>query len=75
VSGYPRPRSVAAVPLGTLAAVAGVRRPDRDPMVTGVTHDSLAVRPGDLYVALAGAKRHGAEFAAAGDRGRGGGRS
>jgi len=65
VSGYPRPRSVAAVPLGTLAAVAGARHPDSDPMVTGVTHDSSAVRPGDLYVALAGAKRHGAEFARA----------
>jgi UDP-N-acetylmuramoyl-L-alanyl-D-glutamate--2,6-diaminopimelate ligase len=67
VSGYPRPRGVVAVPLGTLAAVAGVRRhpqAESDRMVTGVTHDSTAVRPGDLYVALHGAKRHGAEFAA-----------
>lgn len=32
--------------------------------VTGVTLDSRDVRPGDLYAALPGAKRHGAEFAA-----------
>ncbi|MGK0716032.1 Mur ligase family protein [Leucobacter sp. W1153] len=30
--------------------------------VTGVTLDSRDVRPGDLYVALAGARAHGAEF-------------
>jgi UDP-N-acetylmuramoyl-L-alanyl-D-glutamate--2,6-diaminopimelate ligase len=33
--------------------------------VTGVTHDSRAVQPGDLYAALPGAVAHGAEFAAA----------
>ena len=41
--------------------------------VTGVTHASGEVRPGDLYAALPGARRHGAEFAAArrgGRRGR-----
>ncbi len=32
--------------------------------VTGVTHDSRAVRPGDLYAALPGAHAHGAQFAA-----------
>ncbi len=31
---------------------------------TGTTLDSRDVRPGDLYLALAGARRHGAEFAA-----------
>jgi UDP-N-acetylmuramoyl-L-alanyl-D-glutamate--2,6-diaminopimelate ligase len=31
--------------------------------VTGVTHDSAAVRPGDLYAALPGAHTHGAQFA------------
>jgi UDP-N-acetylmuramoyl-L-alanyl-D-glutamate--2,6-diaminopimelate ligase len=34
-----------------------------DRTVTGVTHDSHRVRPGDLYVGLGGARRHGAEFA------------
>ncbi|MGP3970568.1 UDP-N-acetylmuramoyl-L-alanyl-D-glutamate--2,6-diaminopimelate ligase [Streptomyces sp. 6N223] len=32
--------------------------------VTGITHDSRAVRPGDLYAALPGARFHGADFAA-----------
>ncbi|HEU4346932.1 MAG TPA: UDP-N-acetylmuramoyl-L-alanyl-D-glutamate--2,6-diaminopimelate ligase [Actinoplanes sp.] len=36
-----------------------------DAEVTGVTHASGEVRPGDLYAALPGARRHGAEFAAA----------
>ena len=30
--------------------------------VTGITHDSRAVRPGDLYAALPGARLHGADF-------------
>jgi UDP-N-acetylmuramoyl-L-alanyl-D-glutamate--2,6-diaminopimelate ligase len=33
--------------------------------VTGCTHDSRAVQPGDLYAALPGARAHGADFAAA----------
>ncbi|WP_021011638.1 Mur ligase family protein [Agrococcus pavilionensis] len=33
--------------------------------VTGVTLDSSDVEPGDLFAALPGARRHGAEFAAA----------
>jgi len=33
--------------------------------VTGITHDSRSVRPGDLYAALPGARAHGADFAAA----------
>jgi UDP-N-acetylmuramoyl-L-alanyl-D-glutamate--2,6-diaminopimelate ligase len=32
--------------------------------VTGCTHDSRAVRPGDLYAALPGARAHGADFVA-----------
>ncbi|MCM2392410.1 UDP-N-acetylmuramoyl-L-alanyl-D-glutamate--2,6-diaminopimelate ligase [Streptomyces albipurpureus] len=32
--------------------------------VTGITHDSRAVRPGDLYAALPGARLHGADFVA-----------
>jgi UDP-N-acetylmuramoyl-L-alanyl-D-glutamate--2,6-diaminopimelate ligase len=32
--------------------------------ITGITHDSRAVRPGDLYAALPGARFHGADFAA-----------
>ena len=36
-----------------------------DVLVTGVTLDSRAVRPGDLYAALPGANVHGAAFGAA----------
>jgi UDP-N-acetylmuramoyl-L-alanyl-D-glutamate--2,6-diaminopimelate ligase len=35
-----------------------------DVAVTGVTHDSRDVRPGDVYAALPGSRAHGAEFAA-----------
>jgi UDP-N-acetylmuramoyl-L-alanyl-D-glutamate--2,6-diaminopimelate ligase len=35
------------------------------PLVSGVTHASGDVRPGDLYAALPGARRHGGEFVAA----------
>jgi UDP-N-acetylmuramoyl-L-alanyl-D-glutamate--2,6-diaminopimelate ligase len=35
-----------------------------DVLVTGVTHASDDVRPGDLYAALPGSRRHGAEFMA-----------
>ena len=35
-----------------------------DPAITGVSHDSRAVAPGDLFVALPGAKYDGRKFAA-----------
>jgi UDP-N-acetylmuramoyl-L-alanyl-D-glutamate--2,6-diaminopimelate ligase len=35
-----------------------------DVAVTGVTHDSRDVRPGDVYAALPGSRAHGADFAA-----------
>ena len=75
--GNPRPRTVRRVRLGDLAdrlavdAAAGAA----DVAVTGVTHASQEVRPGDLYAALPGARRHGAEFAAGGGGGRRGGRA
>ncbi|MDO4898465.1 MAG: Mur ligase domain-containing protein [Rothia sp. (in: high G+C Gram-positive bacteria)] len=31
-------------------------------LITGLTMDSREVQPGDLYVALGGAKNHGAQF-------------
>ncbi|MDP9395519.1 MAG: Mur ligase domain-containing protein, partial [Actinomycetota bacterium] len=34
-----------------------------DRPVTGITHDSRAVAPGDVYAALPGARTHGARFA------------
>ncbi len=61
--GPPRPERVTAFPLADLAAALGVDAP-ANAQVTGITHDSRAVRPGDLYAALPGARAHGADFAA-----------
>ena len=33
-------------------------------LATGITHSDSDVQPGDLFIAMPGAKRHGAEFAA-----------
>ncbi|MFF5292423.1 UDP-N-acetylmuramoyl-L-alanyl-D-glutamate--2,6-diaminopimelate ligase [Paractinoplanes globisporus] len=60
--GIPRPQSVAPVRLTRLAALLPAALIGADVEVTGITHASQDVRPGDLYAALAGAKRHGAEF-------------
>ncbi|MGH8774595.1 MAG: UDP-N-acetylmuramoyl-L-alanyl-D-glutamate--2,6-diaminopimelate ligase [Jiangellaceae bacterium] len=56
----PRPLAgiAALLDLPSTAAAEGVA-------VTGVTHDSRQVRPGDLYAALPGSHVHGAAFAAA----------
>ncbi len=50
---------------GVLGAVSGLRvQGDLDGVVvTGCTHDSRAVRSGDLYAALPGANAHGATYA------------
>ncbi|WP_405000721.1 UDP-N-acetylmuramoyl-L-alanyl-D-glutamate--2,6-diaminopimelate ligase [Kitasatospora cathayae] len=58
----PRPTGTAALPLAELAARLGLP-PVEGADVTGVTHDSRAVRPGDVYVAFPGANHHGAAFA------------
>ncbi|MEU9414110.1 UDP-N-acetylmuramoyl-L-alanyl-D-glutamate--2,6-diaminopimelate ligase [Streptomyces sp. NPDC051000] len=64
--GAPRPVSVRPTPLPELAALVDVEATGEPtgPRITGITHDSRAVRPGDLYAALPGAKAHGADFAA-----------
>ncbi|GKQ38062.1 UDP-N-acetylmuramoyl-L-alanyl-D-glutamate--2,6-diaminopimelate ligase [Streptomyces sp. A012304] len=62
--GPPRPVRVSATPLAELAGQLGAHAPERAAEVTGITHDSRAVRPGDLYAALPGARLHGADFAA-----------
>jgi UDP-N-acetylmuramoyl-L-alanyl-D-glutamate--2,6-diaminopimelate ligase len=51
---------------GALAAPApGEGRADAaTAVITGITHDSRQVLPGDLYAALPGARAHGADFAA-----------
>ncbi|MEE1812051.1 UDP-N-acetylmuramoyl-L-alanyl-D-glutamate--2,6-diaminopimelate ligase [Streptomyces sp. BE133] len=61
--GAPRPDRLRPTPLGELAARLAVEPPGTGE-VTGITHDSRAVRPGDVYAALPGARFHGADFAA-----------
>jgi UDP-N-acetylmuramoyl-L-alanyl-D-glutamate--2,6-diaminopimelate ligase len=64
---HPQPR-----PLSELGPLLGVRltstgkpfNPNDLGWLSGVTLDSRGVRPGDLYVALPGARVHGAEFCA-----------
>lgn len=61
VSGNPRPATVNPVRLGDLAARLAVAPPEgaAEVAVTGVTHASQEVRPGDLYAALPGARQIG----------------
>jgi UDP-N-acetylmuramoyl-L-alanyl-D-glutamate--2,6-diaminopimelate ligase len=60
------PRTLAAVAGRLGVAVPAGADPATEPIVvTGITHDSRAVQPGDLYAALPGARAHGAEFAVA----------
>lgn len=56
--------ATAARSLGDLADSAGLRviDADRDVQVSGITLDSRAVQPGDLFAALPGANAHGAQF-------------
>ncbi|MFA3840673.1 UDP-N-acetylmuramoyl-L-alanyl-D-glutamate--2,6-diaminopimelate ligase [Streptomyces sp. NPDC056910] len=65
--GPPRPVQVTATRLADLADQLGVPAPEEPSASTGstgITHDSRAVRPGDIYAALPGARFHGADFAA-----------
>ncbi len=65
--GPPRPTRVFAASLADLADQLGAEQPGTvtSPVeITGITHDSRAVRPGDLYAALPGARLHGADFVA-----------
>ncbi|MFE9257885.1 UDP-N-acetylmuramoyl-L-alanyl-D-glutamate--2,6-diaminopimelate ligase [Streptomyces sp. NPDC006879] len=65
--GAPRPTTPKPTPLARLATLLGRDAAQAGPEpveVTGITHDSRAVRPGDLYAALPGARTHGAEYAA-----------
>lgn len=69
-----RPTTNPARPLSGLAALLGIGtdRPGgpgqpggafEGVAVAGITHDSRAVEPGDLYAALPGTRTHGARFA------------
>ncbi len=68
--GYPlgviRPARLAPRPLSGLAELLGVGRTESIRsgigILSGVTLDSRAVRPGDLYAALPGTRTHGAAY-------------
>ncbi|MDQ0821770.1 UDP-N-acetylmuramoyl-L-alanyl-D-glutamate--2,6-diaminopimelate ligase [Arthrobacter sp. V4I6] len=59
-----RPAGVAAVPLASVGETIGVVVPGASGsvQVTGISLNSRSIQPGDLYVALPGATRHGADF-------------
>jgi len=64
VSTAPRPR-VAGVALSALTSTLNLELlngNDAAPLITGVTHDSRQVQPGDLYAALPGFNTHGSNF-------------
>jgi UDP-N-acetylmuramoyl-L-alanyl-D-glutamate--2,6-diaminopimelate ligase len=67
---------VPARPLAGLAVLLGLRTAPRQPdrpgaapdgagLVSGITHDSRRVSPGDVYAALPGSSHHGARFCSA----------
>ncbi|MEN2745913.1 UDP-N-acetylmuramoyl-L-alanyl-D-glutamate--2,6-diaminopimelate ligase [Sinomonas halotolerans] len=62
-----RPERVDPVPLSEVAGFLGLEAEAEalpaDTVVTGVCLDSRSVLPGDLYLAMPGATRHGADFA------------
>ena len=64
MSGIPRPETVEPRLTSRLAELLPAALTGGDVPVTGVTHSSREIRPGDLYAALPGANRHGAEFIA-----------
>lgn len=53
----------ASGPQGLTDPAPGNSEPPSGGFATGITHDSRAVRPGDVYAALPGARFHGADFA------------
>lgn len=66
-AALPRPEQPAPRTAEELAAYLGVALPTSAAglRITGVAQGSRQVRPGDLFVARAGARTHGADFAAA----------
>jgi UDP-N-acetylmuramoyl-L-alanyl-D-glutamate--2,6-diaminopimelate ligase len=60
---FARP-SVKPVSLGELAQKFNLQTSTPDQKITGITHNTKSVEPGDLFVALNGEKNHGANFVA-----------
>ena len=60
---FARP-SVKPVSLGELAQKFNLQTSNPEQKITGITHNTKSVEPGDLFVALNGEKNHGANFVA-----------
>jgi len=60
---FARP-SVKPVSLGELAQKFSLQTSTPEQKITGITHNTKSVEPGDLFVALNGEKNHGANFVA-----------
>lgn len=60
---FARP-SVKPVSLGELAQKFSLQTSNPEQKITGITHNTKSVEPGDLFVALNGEKNHGANFVA-----------
>lgn len=57
-----RPLSPTMKSLSTIAQLVGAATPEVDVAITGITHDSAAIEEGDIFLALPGARVHGASF-------------
>ncbi|MBV9369919.1 MAG: UDP-N-acetylmuramoyl-L-alanyl-D-glutamate--2,6-diaminopimelate ligase [Frankiales bacterium] len=66
MAATPRPTATPGRSLvGLLARLPGARvQGDSSVVVSGITHDSRAVRPGDIYLARAGEHSHGIDYVA-----------
>ena len=59
-----RPLETKAIKFSKLANAIGIEYFGSDFEVSGVAQNATDVMPGDIFVAIEGAKHHGAEFAA-----------
>jgi len=57
-----RPLTQFSLPISVIAELVGATSPGEDISVTGVTHIDTDVEPGDIFLAIPGARFHGAEF-------------
>ena len=57
-----RPENTAPVSLSALANHFGLATPSQDASLTGITMNTADCQSGDLFVAMPGAKTHGAKF-------------
>ena len=54
--------SAYSISMNNILSGLGAKELNHAPVVSGLTLDSRATKPGDLFVALAGARRHGLKY-------------